>query len=136
MSETKIPKVRSHDEGVRLARYRDEFEHPSVTGKWEDVFEFSQDPDGRHSHKTIGRVYVIYSYGHHFPMYVWDETASEWLGNKDKYSRTTSKHQSKYRPSEVARWFDTTTLRNIVRKGLVGHITNRMESGEGGFLPT
>lgn len=118
MSKTK---VRSHDEGVRLARYRDEFEHPSVSGKWRLCWK-SKDLENR-AHK----VYVIYSYGQHFPMYVWDETSGEWLGNKDKYSRTTSSHQSKYRPSEVAKWFDTATLQDIVDRGLLGHITARME---------
>lgn len=119
-------KVRSHDDGVRLARYRDEFEHPSVDGRWKTIW--GQDPQTR-EFGELCRVYVIYSYGSHFPMYVYDETSGEWLGNKDKYSRTTSSHQSKYRPSEVAKWFDTTTLRDIVGLGYVGYITNRMENG-------
>jgi hypothetical protein len=97
-------KVRSHDDGVRLARYRDEFEHPSVEGRWKDVYRFTLD---KGDIEAVGRLYVIYSYGSHFPMYVWDETAKIWLGNSDKYSRTTSTHQSKYRPSEVAKWLLT-----------------------------
>ena len=119
-------KVRSHDDGVRLARYRDEFEHSSVEGKWKNIYMFL---NGSADYEIIGRVYAIYSYGSHFPMYVWDETAGEWLGNSDKYSRTTSTHQSKYRPSEVAKWFDTTTLKDIISKGYIGYITNRMENG-------
>lgn len=114
-------KVRSHEEGVRLAKYRDEFEHPSVDGMWRHCWKNKAVDDCR--------VYVIYSYGSHFPMYVYDETVGEWVGNKDKYSRTTSSHQSKYRPSEVAKWFDTATLQDIITVGLVGHITNRMENG-------
>ena len=123
-------KVYSHDDGVRMARYRDEFEHASVFGKWlgcyrirgfdETFDQMTQPPENR--------VFVIYSYGEHFPMYVWDEGTHQWLGNKDKYSRTTSTHQSKYRPSEVANWFDTATLKKILRYGYIGHITNRMES--------
>jgi hypothetical protein len=130
-------KVRSHDDGVRLARYRDEFEHSSVEGKWESTIDRMHRqgvlPSGRPGIVAIplevSRVYVIYSYGSHFPMYVYDETSQQWLGNSDKYSRTTSTHQSKYRPSEVAKWFDTTTLKDIVRYGYVGYITNRMENG-------
>lgn len=119
-------KVRSHDEAVRLARYRDEFEHSSVEGKWKTIWiQNEQTCD----FETFGRVYVIYSYGSHFPMYVYDEVTQRWLGNSDKYSRTTSTHQSKYRPSEVAKWFDTTTLRDIVGLGYVRYITNRMENG-------
>lgn len=40
--------------------------------------------------------YVVYSYGSHFPMYVWDKG---WIFNIDRYSRTTSKHQSQLRPT-------------------------------------
>ena len=118
-------KVRSHDDAVRLARYRDEFEHASVFGQWKNCWLRRDIP---HEDKTP-RVFAIYSYGFHFPMYVYDEDSQQWLGNSDKYSRTTSSHQSKYRPSEVAKWFDTTTLEDIVRHGYVGYITNRMENG-------
>jgi hypothetical protein len=119
-------KVRSHDDAVRLARYRDEFEHPSVDGRWKTVWRMGQQT---RDIEVMARVYVIYSYGSHFPMYVYDETSQQWLGNSDKYSRTTSTHQSKYRPSEVAKWFDTTTLKDIISYGYVGYITNRMENG-------
>jgi hypothetical protein len=124
-------KVRSHDEAVRLARYRDEFEYTSTEGKWKNCWKFRGFEDTYDSQPSPPekRVYVIYSYGEHFPMYVYDDESGRWLGNKDKYSRTTSTHQSKYRPSEVAEWFDTTALKNIVRYGLVGYITNRMENG-------
>jgi hypothetical protein len=44
--------------------------------------------------------YAVYSYGKHFPMYVFDVTCSHaWFGNYDKYSSSTSKHQSQLRPS-------------------------------------
>lgn len=119
-------KVRSHDEAVRLARYRDEFEYTSTEGKWRTIWTQNQQT---RDFEELCRVYVIYSYGSHFPMYVYDELSQQWLGNSDKYSRTTSTHQSKYRPSEVAKWFDTTTLRDIVGLGYLGYITNRMENG-------
>jgi hypothetical protein len=119
-------KVRSHDDGVRLAQYRDAFEHPSVFGQWRICWRAA---DPAVEKVKPPEVYVIYSYGFHFPMYVYDETTQQWLGNSSKYSRTTSSHQSKYRPSVVAKWFDTTTLEDIVRHGYVGYITNRMENG-------
>jgi hypothetical protein len=124
-------KVRSHDDGVRLAHYRDEFEHSSVEGKWQNcwVFRGFENTYDQQPSPPENKVYVIYSYGYHFPMYVYDETSQQWIGNSDKYSRTTSTHQSKYRPSVVAKWFDTTTLKDIVRYGYVGYITNRMENG-------
>ena len=44
-----------------------------------------------------GVVYKVYSYGYHFPMYAYK--AGQWYANRDKYSRTTSKHQSQCRPT-------------------------------------
>lgn len=41
-------------------------------------------------------VYVVYSYGYHFPMFVWKEGI--WYENMDKYSVSTSKQQTQSRP--------------------------------------
>lgn len=41
-------------------------------------------------------LYVVYSYGQHWPLFVWDGT--EWYENEDKCSRTTSKHRSQTAP--------------------------------------
>jgi hypothetical protein len=63
-------------------------------------------------------LYVVYSYGEHFPMYVYDYTTREWYANSDKYSPTTSKHQSQCRPSfEIAREFNTEDLINLIGYG-------------------
>jgi hypothetical protein len=43
--------------------------------------------------------YVVYSYGQHFPMYA--KIRGAWYANKDKYSVSTSRHQSQYRPEEI-----------------------------------
>jgi hypothetical protein len=43
-------------------------------------------------------LYVVYSYGLHFPMYVYDYAADKWYENTDKYSSTTSKQQGQARP--------------------------------------
>lgn len=70
--------------------------------------------------------YVVYSYGAHFPIYVYDYQMQEWYGNKDKYSPTTSRHQSQARPTCVRDYFDTETLRYIAARGFMGwmqHLT-------------
>lgn len=43
-------------------------------------------------------LYVVYSYGTHFPMYVYDFEIENWIYNTGKYSATTSKHQSQTNP--------------------------------------
>ena len=53
-------------------------------------------------------LYIVYSYGYHFPMYIYDRQAGIWVGSNDKYSSSTSKHQSQCRPSaEIKCWLDT-----------------------------
>lgn len=42
-----------------------------------------------------GNSYVVYSYGYHWPMYVF--TAGQWFANQDRYSVTTSKQMSQAR---------------------------------------
>jgi hypothetical protein len=42
--------------------------------------------------------YVVYSYGHHFPMFIYDKKTGQWYENSDKYSVSTSKQQGQARP--------------------------------------
>lgn len=51
----------------------------------------------------IGHLYVVYSYGDHFPMFVCDTrtTPHIWWENEDGYSRTTPKHKTQCRPLGV-----------------------------------
>jgi len=44
-----------------------------------------------------GEVYIVYSYGYHFPMFVYIN--GNWYENSDKYSVSTSKQQTQCRPS-------------------------------------
>lgn len=46
------------------------------------------------------RYYVVYSYGHHWPMWVFDRTEHEWIGTDSKYSVSTSKQRSQSRPTD------------------------------------
>ena len=53
-------------------------------------------------------LYIVYSYGYHFPMYIYDKQTGIWVGSKDKYSSSTTRHQSDCRPSaEIKCWLDT-----------------------------
>ena len=56
--------------------------------------------------------YVVYSYGHHFPMFA--NIGGRWIGNGDKYSVTTSRHQNICRPSNVSEYVDTSTLKAMI----------------------
>lgn len=68
-------------------------------------------------HRTFGdehRVYVVFSYGTHFPMYLYDYEWERWFGNDDKYSVTTSRHQSQCCPSSNVIYVDTHTMHKLV----------------------
>lgn len=73
--------------------------------------------------------YVVYSYGKHFPMYVYDDLINQWFGNYDKYSQTTSKHMSQCRPSDHWAYKEkgiiykpTSFLNNLIYDGLASAI--------------
>ena len=48
------------------------------------------------------KLYVVFSYGYHFPMYIYDYQAGIWIGSNDEYSSSTTRHQSQCRPSDLA----------------------------------
>jgi hypothetical protein len=105
-------------EAGRLVRYRDEFTGNNVYGRWH-----SSDADHlpeRH------RRYVVYSYGTHFPMYIYDEDTGSWFGNIDKYSVTTSRHQTTCHPPEVHYWYDTGMMQKIATFGLIPTVQARL----------
>lgn len=87
----------------------------------ESRMTFDQDPT---------RVYVVYSYGQHFPMWVYDESTYQWFGNYDKYSRTTSKHKGQTHPLGVdIKWYDTQTMIQLSIYGYRGIASNRVLYG-------
>lgn len=46
-----------------------------------------------------GTRYVVYSYGPHWPLYIYDSTTDQWYANFSHYGRTTiSKHFTQSRP--------------------------------------
>jgi hypothetical protein len=68
-------------------------------------------------------LYVVYSYGYHFPMYIAEWTTDEniqWYENSDRYSVSTSKQQNQLRPSSPTIKMDTETMRTLARYGIVG----------------
>lgn len=48
--------------------------------------------------KWVDDLYVVYSYGDHFPLWIYDDSIGHWLENTSKYSQTTSTHKSRTNP--------------------------------------
>lgn len=47
---------------------------------------------------TSSGLYVVYSYGDHWPLFVWDAANETWYANESKVSMTTSHHYSYAHP--------------------------------------
>jgi len=56
-------------------------------------------------------VYKVYSYGRHFPIYAYKDKV--WYKNVDKYSLTTSKHQSQLHPLEECLELNTEAMKAL-----------------------
>ena len=57
--------------------------------------------------------YVVYSYGHHFPIYA--NIGGVWYGNKGRYSVSTSKHQGQANPGVSGiQWVGTDELKSLI----------------------
>ena len=79
-----------------------EFQGNNTYGRWENT-----------------NIYAVYSYGTHFPIYVYDKSYDVWFGNKKKYSKTTSKHQTQLHPNEeVSDWMSTQDLQKIIKNAM------------------
>ena len=72
---------------------------------------------------TGTNLYVVHSYGDHFPIYIAEEHEGlvNWYGNKDKWGQTTSRHQSQANPHEESMvWFETADMIVIAKQGITG----------------
>ena len=86
---------------------REEFKGSNLFGEWDTSPEhFESEPEG-------SMPYVVYSYGYHFPIYVW--TNGLWYEIiSDKYSASTSKHITQARPAADTIKVDRETITAIL----------------------
>lgn len=72
--------------------------------------------------------YVVFSYGDHYPLCVFDNASGQWIGNETKSSPTTQRHKSRvYRELDISMMVPLPELKAIVREGLVGAVASRMQ---------
>jgi hypothetical protein len=106
-------------EAEQCVRRKEEFTGNNIYARW--MYEDKTLPNQELCPMNVEPVrYVVYSYGTHFPMYIWDRDTGMWYGNKDKYSSTTSRHQSACHPPHVDAWYDTAMMEVLARAGMVG----------------
>ena len=105
------------DECVELTRKKEQFTFNNVYSILRNTVEGTVKPP----------TYTVYSYGQHYPMYVYDYEACQWYGNKDKSTPTTNRHMKRFEPYSVAQWVDAETLDSIAMRGIVQTSAQRME---------
>ena len=77
--------------------------------------------------RNIGKLYIVYSYGEHYPMFLFRK--GWWYENSDGYSRSTGRHHSNARPyyngeAELKREIKPLTtedMKNIIRREKYGN---------------
>ena len=88
---------------------------------------FKNNNDTLYSDSTSHELYVVYSYGTHYPMYVYDNIARQWFGNETRSSSTTERHKTHARPDGDIRWASTDYLRAMILAGsYVNHTAQRV----------
>jgi len=58
--------------------------------------------------------YVVYSYGYHFPMFIY--LGNSWYENSDKYSVSTSRQQSQAHPHMDTIKMTTKEMKELLKK--------------------
>lgn len=75
------------------------------------------------SHTDHSTLYVVYSYGEHFPMFIaetGDDGVTRWYNNQDRFSVSTSKHRTQLHPHvEHMVPMDTARMRVLAHGGLM-----------------
>jgi hypothetical protein len=95
---------------------RREFKGSHLFGEWDGPTEWLPN-------NTANTPYVVYSYGHHFPIYIWLDGL--WYENTDKYSVSTSKHQTQARPDALTVRTNTNGMIDILK----GNFQERINAG-------
>lgn len=81
---------------------------------------FAREAYPQHGMSTL---YVVFSYGEHWPLYVaeTDEGGNtQWYETADKFSQSTSRHQSQCNPYERAIPLTSAQMRRCAVEGIAG----------------
>ena len=88
---------------------REEFKGSNLFGEWDGASDYFDISD-------TYTPYIVYSYGRHFPIYLY--LNGIWYENTDKYSVSTSKHQTQARPDASTVKVDTQAIRDIISRNV------------------
>lgn len=75
-------------------------------------------------------MYTVYSYGYHFPMFVYHLLTDTWFENSNRYSVSTSKHRSQAHPLCQTIKVNTHQLEKLLALGLVDSVSLGVSQNE------
>lgn len=64
-----------------------------------------------------GKRYCVFSYGPHFPLWVFVFDQEQWYGNRGKCSRTSTVHHNLTRPSGNIKWLSREQMQTLANDG-------------------
>lgn len=97
------------------------FQGSNMFGLFENPCEFELTGDNEDWAQEFkewkqSRPYVVYSYGTHFPMFIY--LGNTWYENSDKYSVTTSKQQTQAHPQMDTIKMTTKEMKELLENNL------------------
>lgn len=129
------PVVRNMSEARKYVQNLQMFCTPLVKfmygGAGRRVFTQIRTSDPRFKPDEGYTLYTVHSYIWGWPLYVYDERAQQWFGNREKASKTTSKHSGQLMPCSPSAitWVSKDDLCTIARAG-IAHLIKRKLEGE------
>lgn len=76
--------------------------------------------------ESMNDMYTVYSYGYHFPLFIYDHQHYRWLENSDTYSRTTARHKSQLRPTDNTIQCTTEQMKAVIQAGSITGIIQEL----------
>lgn len=109
------------------------FKGNNLWGEWYETGFIN--PDGS---TGIHRRYVVYSYRYTWPLFVYDPMVDQWYENRDKVSKTTSKHKGQAHPLPTPHQkpiihLSVDDMCIVAREGAVGLIRRAQAEAERGM---
>jgi hypothetical protein len=74
-------------------------------------------------------LYAVYSYGTHWPLFIWSDEAKTWFENEERHSITTSKHRSQCHPHCPTVPLSNQLMRKLIDAGYKAIVKERILSG-------
>lgn len=106
--------IKNNSDARALVMLREEF-------KGNNIFACNRVAGGR-------KMYIVYSWGEHWPMFIYDDESGVWYGTSTRRSQSTGTHTRKCEPNVTIRWMRSENLQAIALRGIVGYVEHKIRA--------